>query len=58
MALMAFDDSTGCPKKGSLFKRNSIPRPAVKVAKSTVTSNMMGMKASQDEGALPPVMMG
>ena len=35
-----------------------MPRPAVKVAKSTITSNMMGTKASQEQGALPPVTMG
>ncbi len=58
MAEIAFDASTGWPKKGSLLSRSSMPRPAVKVAKSTVTSNMIGTKASQDHGALPPVTIG
>jgi len=30
----------------------------VKVAKSTVTSNMMGTKAYQEAADLPPVMIG
>ena len=58
MSLMAFEWRTGWPKKGSLFSSRSMPSPAVKVANRTVTSNMMGTKACQEEGALPPVTSG
>ncbi len=48
MPLMALDWSTGWPKKGSRFSRSSMPRPAVKVANRTITSNMIGTKACQE----------
>jgi len=37
---------------------SSIARPAVKVAKATMTSNITGTNASHEKKALPPVVMG
>jgi hypothetical protein len=58
MSSMARLCSTGWPKKGSLLKAKSMARPAVKVAKSTVTSNITGTKACHENSALPPVTSG
>jgi hypothetical protein len=58
MPAMAGAPSRGWPKKGSLLNRNNMARPAVKVANSTVTSNITGTKACHENSALPPVIRG
>ena len=51
-------ESMGCHRPGNRQSRKTAPSQAVKEAKSTVTSYMMGTKACQDAKGLPPTTMG